>query len=87
VALFSSVKDMSHRCISRVGGFVSKYRKSKFIFFSVPAIILAILSVGVTAYFDLPPGAQVLFDYSRRTEALVTNCSQKTSIFYYIIFA
>ena len=38
---------------------MSKSRKAKVIFFSVPAIILAILCVGVTAYFDLPPGAQV----------------------------
>lgn len=70
MALFLPVKNIYHRCISKVGAFFSKSRKAKVLFFSVPAIILAILSVGVTAYFDLPPGAEVAryFDLGRENK-------------------
>jgi len=59
LASFLSFKNIYHRYISKVGAFFRKSRKAKAIFFLVPTIILAILSVGITAYFDLPPGAQV----------------------------
>jgi ABC-type branched-subunit amino acid transport system substrate-binding protein len=59
VALFLSVKNIYHRCISKVGAIFFKSRNAKFIFISVSGVILATLSIGVTAYFDLPPGSQV----------------------------
>ena len=59
MGFFSSVKNIFHRCHSAISYLGCKSRKWKSISFPVFAIILSILSVGVTAYFGLPPGAQV----------------------------
>lgn len=45
-----------------------KSRKAKVIFFAIPAFILAILSIGVTTYFDLPPGVQLARYFDLGTE-------------------